>query len=142
MTEINNEQFKPIASTGGVLDPHRHDCAFVSRQDKEDRILDPFHNKRFCARDEGQLPDLRLVSPRRRLLLPLCNTCRTTRAPRSTPTSSRTEAITMQATASSPGLLLTEVSATHNARKTPPTGRAQRGEGAFGIVLRRPLHFG
>src|SRR5918998_3971265 len=42
MAEITQETPDPIAFAGGVLDPHRHVCAFVNSRDEEYRILDPF----------------------------------------------------------------------------------------------------
>jgi hypothetical protein len=42
MTETNPEAPDPITFAGGTLDPYRHVCAFVSDQDEERQLLDPF----------------------------------------------------------------------------------------------------
>ncbi len=42
MTEISQAPPGPVSFAGGVLDPHRHVCAFVNSRDEEQRILDPF----------------------------------------------------------------------------------------------------
>ena len=47
MAEINEGTHDPISFAGGVLDPHRHVCAFVNGRDEEYRVLDQFVSEGF-----------------------------------------------------------------------------------------------
>lgn len=42
MTKADEPMYQPVSFAGGVLDRHRHVCAFVNSRDEEYRVFDPF----------------------------------------------------------------------------------------------------